>query len=52
MTVLAPPVGVAIPIRAFALGKARLAEHVPVDTRAELARRWASQVVAAAGGLR
>ncbi len=42
-------VGVAVPIRAFALGKARLAEHLPVDARAELARRWAEQVVGAAG---
>jgi 2-phospho-L-lactate guanylyltransferase len=42
-------VGVAIPIRAFALGKARLAEHLPADARAQLARRWAEQVVGAAG---
>lgn len=44
-------VGIAIPIRAFALGKARLAEHLPVDVRAELARRWAEQVVTAARDL-
>jgi len=43
-------VGVAIPVRAFALGKARLAEHLPLDARVDLARRWASQVVAAATG--
>lgn len=42
-------VGVAIPIRAFASGKARLAELLPVDARAELARAWAGSVVTAAG---
>jgi 2-phospho-L-lactate guanylyltransferase len=41
-------VGVAIPVRAFALGKARLAEHISAGTRAELARRWAAQVATAA----
>jgi 2-phospho-L-lactate guanylyltransferase len=44
-------VGVAIPIRAFALGKARLAEHLPDDARAELARCWAEQVDGDAGAL-
>jgi 2-phospho-L-lactate/phosphoenolpyruvate guanylyltransferase len=43
-------VGVAIPVRAFALGKARLAEHLTLDARVDLARRWASQVVGAATG--
>jgi 2-phospho-L-lactate guanylyltransferase len=41
--------GVAIPIRAFTLGKARLAGHLPLDVRAELARHWAEQVATAAG---
>jgi 2-phospho-L-lactate guanylyltransferase len=44
-------VGVAIPIRAFALGKARLAEHLELEARAELGRRWADQVADAAHGL-
>ena len=43
--------GVAIPIRAFALGKARLAGHLSDDERAELARRCADAVVEAARGL-
>ncbi len=40
--------GVAIPIRAFALGKARLADTLDPHQRAELARRWAERVVRAA----
>lgn len=43
--------GVAVPVRAFALGKARLAEAVGPDERADLARRFATRVVAAAGEL-
>src|SRR5262245_23874253 len=43
--------GVAIPIRAFALGKARLAEHLADGERAEHARRWADRVADAAGAL-
>jgi 2-phospho-L-lactate guanylyltransferase len=41
--------GVVIPIRAFALGKARLAGSLDEIERASLARRWAEQVVGAAG---
>ena len=40
-----------IPIRAFALGKARLAAALDGAERAALGRRWAEQVVHAAGGL-
>ena len=40
-----------IPIRAFALGKARLAEKLDPDQRAILGRRLAEQVVNAAHGL-
>jgi 2-phospho-L-lactate guanylyltransferase len=40
--------GVVIPIRAFALGKARLADALDPATRAGLARRWAERVVQAA----
>ncbi len=40
--------GVAIPIRAFALGKARLADTLDAATRASLGQRWAEQVVHAA----
>jgi 2-phospho-L-lactate guanylyltransferase len=40
--------GVVIPIRAFALGKARLADALDRATRAELARRWADTVFDAA----
>jgi len=47
----APAAGVAIPIRAFALGKVRLAEHLSTEARGELGRRWADQVVGAAGAL-
>jgi 2-phospho-L-lactate/phosphoenolpyruvate guanylyltransferase len=43
--------GVVIPVRAFALGKARLAEELDDATRAELARRLADKVGAAAGEL-
>jgi 2-phospho-L-lactate guanylyltransferase len=43
--------GVVIPIRAFALGKARLAEELDPIERAALGRRLAEQVVAAASGL-
>jgi 2-phospho-L-lactate guanylyltransferase len=40
--------GAVIPIRAFALGKARLAASLDGPERAELARRWAEQVATAA----
>jgi 2-phospho-L-lactate/phosphoenolpyruvate guanylyltransferase len=40
--------GVVIPIRAFALGKARLAEELAPVERAELGRRLADRVAAAA----
>jgi 2-phospho-L-lactate guanylyltransferase len=40
-----------VPIRAFALGKARLAEHLDNDERAALGRRLAELVVGAAQGL-
>jgi 2-phospho-L-lactate/phosphoenolpyruvate guanylyltransferase len=40
--------GVVIPIRAFALGKARLAASLDASGRAALAQRWAEQVVHAA----
>jgi 2-phospho-L-lactate/phosphoenolpyruvate guanylyltransferase len=43
--------GVVIPIRAFALGKARLAEELDPVERAALGRRLADRVVAAATGL-
>jgi 2-phospho-L-lactate guanylyltransferase len=43
--------GVVVPIRAFALGKERLAERLGPDERAELSRRFATHVVAAAGEL-
>jgi 2-phospho-L-lactate guanylyltransferase len=43
--------GVVIPVRAFALGKARLADALDGTTRAELARRWADTVLDAAAGL-
>ena len=43
--------GVVIPIRAFTLGKARLAEHLAPGAREELARRLADAVAAAAGEL-
>jgi 2-phospho-L-lactate guanylyltransferase len=43
--------GVVIPIRAFRSGKARLADALDADQRAELARSMAEQVVAAAGSL-
>jgi len=43
--------GVVIPIRAFALGKARLADALDDVTRATLARRWADTVLDAAEDL-
>jgi 2-phospho-L-lactate guanylyltransferase len=43
--------GVVIPVRAFALGKARLAEELDDATRAGLARKLADCVGAAAGEL-
>ena len=43
--------GVVIPIRAFALGKARLADALDPAARATLARRWAERVVQAAAPL-
>jgi 2-phospho-L-lactate guanylyltransferase len=43
--------GVVIPIRAFVVGKARLAATLEAAPRAELAQRMAEQVVAAAGPL-
>jgi 2-phospho-L-lactate guanylyltransferase len=42
--------GVAIPIRAFALGKVRLAGDLPLDAHAERARTWADAVADAATG--
>src|SRR3954449_4765378 len=44
----APTSGAVIPIRAFALGKARLAASLDRAERAALGRRWAEQVVHAA----
>src|SRR4051794_12241778 len=44
----APASGAVIPIRAFALGKARLAASLDSLERAALGRRWAEQVVHAA----
>lgn len=44
-------VGVVIPVRAFALGKARLAPQLGVADRSDLARRLADSVAAAAGEL-
>ncbi len=46
-----PDSGVVIPIRAFASGKARLAESLDVATRAALGRQWAGTVVQAAAPL-
>jgi 2-phospho-L-lactate guanylyltransferase len=43
-----PIAGAVIPIRAFALGKARLADALDGVERAALGRRWAEQVAAAA----
>lgn len=43
--------GIVVPVRAFALGKARLADALDDATRTELARRWADTVVDAAGDL-
>jgi 2-phospho-L-lactate guanylyltransferase len=43
--------GVTIPIRAFALGKARLASAIDPRERAALARHWAERVVHAAAPL-
>ncbi len=43
--------GVVVPIRAFALGKVRLATRVADADRADLGRRLAATVVAAAGDL-
>jgi 2-phospho-L-lactate guanylyltransferase len=43
--------GVVIPVRAFAFGKARLAEHLDDATRTQLARRLADRVAAASGEL-
>jgi len=40
--------GVAIPIRAFALGKARLADVLDATARSSLGQHWAEQVVHAA----
>ena len=43
--------GVVIPVRAFALGKARLAAELDDETRTELARKLADRVGAASGEL-
>ena len=43
--------GVVIPVRAFALGKARLTERLDDTARADLARTLADRVAAAAGEL-
>ena len=40
-----------VPVRAFALGKARLAERLTPAERTDLARRFATRVVTAAGAL-
>ena len=48
---LASNAGVVIPIRAFTLGKARLAETLDAQERAELAQRMADRVLRAADGL-
>ena len=45
------PTGVVVPIRAFALGKARLADQLDPAARAALGRRLAEGVVGAAAGL-
>jgi 2-phospho-L-lactate guanylyltransferase len=45
------PTGVVVPIRAFALGKARLADQLDPAERAALGRRLAERVVGAAAGL-
>ena len=47
----ARPAGVVIPIRAFRIGKARLAAALDADQRAQLALVMAERVVAAAGTL-
>jgi 2-phospho-L-lactate guanylyltransferase len=47
----APAAGVVVPVRAFALGKARLAEELDDAHRADLARRLADGVAAAAGSM-
>jgi 2-phospho-L-lactate/phosphoenolpyruvate guanylyltransferase len=44
-------IGVVIPIRAFALGKARLADTLDAAARAALGQRWAARVVQAAAPL-
>lgn len=44
------PSGIVVPIRAFALGKARLAEYLDPAERAALGRRLAEQVVGAGAG--
>jgi 2-phospho-L-lactate guanylyltransferase len=46
-----PSAGVVVPIRAFALGKARLADALEPADRAALARRWAERVLQAAAPL-
>lgn len=46
-----PRAGVVLPVRGFLDAKARLAPKLDADARAELTRRMAEQVVAAAGGL-
>jgi 2-phospho-L-lactate/phosphoenolpyruvate guanylyltransferase len=43
--------GVVIPIRSFAEAKARLADHLPPDARADFARELATRVVEAAAPL-
>jgi len=43
--------GVVVPVRAFALGKARLADALDDATRSALARRWADAVLDAAADL-
>ncbi len=46
------PTAVVVPIRAFALGKARLAGRLDASAREQLARTMAGNVVRAAGGAR
>src|SRR5258705_11766324 len=46
---LPPTAGVVVPLRSFALGKARLADALDDDTRRAFTRTMAERVVAATG---